>query len=296
MNYYSIEEFVREELSVLCGINMNKKELMLMHSYLFDDLRWFDEICKEHSIEYSLAYGSLLGAVRHEGFIPWDDDLDIIMTRENYEKMFKYSFDFKDQYRELKNYKTDNELHIIYGHLSDNRVLVYPKNIPDKKRKLHIDISVCDYIQDSPKWRMKIRNILTLYFTRLFAYRKGHFATSGRDRFIKTAVLKVGAAIYSKCSDSDLEKIILRVSGSTKKSGLMAPIASPYGFLQEIFPSEYYEKTILHKFENIMIPVFEHYDEILRKRYGEYQTLPPEKERYLGVEQVMIELVEGIDA
>ena len=57
-----------------------------LHKSLLEILDDFDTFCKESNIEYSLAYGTLLGAVRHKGFIPWDDDLDVMMTRENYNK------------------------------------------------------------------------------------------------------------------------------------------------------------------------------------------------------------------
>ena len=62
------------------------KNLDELHNVLFEMLNVFDSFCRENNIEYSLAYGTLLGAVRHKGFIPWDDDLDVMMTRENYNK------------------------------------------------------------------------------------------------------------------------------------------------------------------------------------------------------------------
>lgn len=65
------------------------KELDTLHKTLLEILNDFDSFCRSNNIQYSLAYGTVLGAVRHKGFIPWDDDLDVMMTRENYNKFLR---------------------------------------------------------------------------------------------------------------------------------------------------------------------------------------------------------------
>ncbi len=273
---------------------MNREELKRMHAFLLEDLKWFDERCRNYGISYSLAYGTLLGAVRHEGFIPWDDDLDLIMTRENYDKMMSLSDGFRDGFRRLENYRTDPKLPIIYGHLADSRASVYHKDSPQARRNLHIDISVCDRISDVSPRRLKARSLHALFLTRLFAFRRGQVSTGGSSKLLKTTVLKIGKLMFSGCSDEKLEKKILKAAGTDSKGSLMAPVASPYGFVEELLPAEYYEETVYRRFEDTSAPIFSRCDEMLRKRYGDYLTLPPEDRRYAGIEQMVLESTEGI--
>ena len=83
-----------------------KEQIKDLHAKLLEALCDIDAFCREHDISYTLAYGSVLGAMRHQGFIPWDDDLDIQMTRENYEK-------FLSLYKNNDKYYLQKEIPIL---------------------------------------------------------------------------------------------------------------------------------------------------------------------------------------
>lgn len=127
------------------------KNIEKLHKVLFEMLNDFDIFCRENNIEYSLAYGTLLGAVRHKGFIPWDDDLDVMMTRENYKK-FLSLFSNNEKYT-LQKEQVDYPLY--FSKLRKNKT-AFIENIKYRKpyRNIHqgifIDIFPADKVSKNP--------------------------------------------------------------------------------------------------------------------------------------------------
>ena len=87
-----------------------------------DLLSYFDTVCRKNGIKYSLTGGTLLGAVRHKGFIPWDDDVDVFLTRQEYEKLEKLSPQ-TDIYKFVSR-KTNPEFKYVFGRIMDNRTVI----------------------------------------------------------------------------------------------------------------------------------------------------------------------------
>lgn len=259
---------------------MNEKDIYTMHAYLLDDLKIFNKFCIENDIDFFLSSGSLLGAVRHDGFIPWDDDLDIMLTRNNYEKLLEKFYGFPNDKYELLNYKNDPNIPIIYSHLIDKRAKFYETPSGTKHDYLHLDIYVCDYIKNSLFSRSVIALGIERILNRVYSFRKGHIHTDGKLSGLKLAMLKVIAFSMHNISDNTFVDMIIKLVSAEHDEGFMAPIASPYGFHKEMFPTKYYTELMLHSFEDIEIPISAHFDEILKQLYGEYMKLPPEEERF----------------
>ena len=130
---------------------IRKLNLEEIQRALLDVMIIFDSYCRAHSLKYYLIGGSLLGAVRHKGFIPWDDDMDVGMERKEYERFLEFAK--KEPLScELKNYRCDNHCDYVITRLYidktriDNPIITH--TLLDKR--LYFDIFPLDYIPDSP--------------------------------------------------------------------------------------------------------------------------------------------------
>ncbi len=239
-------------------------------SILLQVLVNFDSFCRKHNISYSLAYGSMLGAIRHKGFIPWDDDIDIFMLREEYDKFVKLwnesSNLLKDNY-EL--WGIDDEKNFFYGHL----VKFFDKNtLLIEKTKNHIieygifiDIFILEDISSDQKKAEKQQKKYKFYRKLL-----SHLFKHGK-------ILNILANRFSKKIPS-IYFVLDKVKKITEQErsncvSVYAPVD------RNIYNRDSFEKFILTTFENYEFPVSLDYDLILKKQYGNYLELPPEEER-----------------
>ncbi|WP_291950307.1 phosphorylcholine transferase LicD [Campylobacter sp.] len=233
-------------------------------------LEYFDSFCKKHNIIYSLGGGTLIGAVRHKGFIPWDDDIDIYMHYDEYDKFVKY---WKD---------TDN---IIFSNLYDKDfkhfyefAKLYDTNylIEDFQHQIHpifIDIFIYDFVPDDfnliYKTSKKLKFLKKL--TRSFVKRSNEFA------FMKNFFLYF-ANILDKQVMRFLKKWRLKYTNENCKN--IALFISEYTKSTHfIMPKEYFNDIVNLSFEGRKFPCMNGYDEHLKKYYGDYMKLPPENSR-----------------
>lgn len=271
---------------------MNKSDITKMQMMLLEDLKIFDQFCESHNIQYFLSSGSLLGAIRHHGFIPWDDDLDIMLTRDNYEKLLLLFDQYPSGYLLLNN-TNDESIPIIYSHLVDTRAAFYKRKSGTNHDYLHIDIYACDYIKNNRFVKGRVANGLVLLINRVYSFRKGNVSIDNKSRALKKIAIMVGNFILKNKTDEEMESLIRTLVGTSKDEGLMAPIASPYGFQKEMFPSKYYKELIKVDFEDTIVPVSKYYDNILKQLYGDYMTLPPEDQRYKEIQMYHFDINES---
>lgn len=258
---------------------ITNQELKQLQSTELDILNEFDRICKKHNIDYILTAGTLLGAIRHNGFIPWDDDIDVAMSRENYNKFIKI------QKKELNNEKyyfqsmeTDKEFGLPFGKLRRKNTLYLETTSPLSKEKqgIWIDIFPIDKISEN-KLIAFITFVRVFYYKTIIAFKLNFkYASTGIKKLIFN-IIKFLSKFYS--IESAKKHYYRIIEKENKKETKMCINHGGAYLLKEIVPINYYNNITNHKFENkdYYIPI--KYDEFLTSIYGDYMTPPPIEKR-----------------
>lgn len=238
----------------------------------------FSSFCKEHNLICYLCGGTLLGAIRHKGFIPWDDDIDVFMPRNDYEKMQKLlQGDAINKYYELKALKGSKSTY-PFCKLVDTRTEineVYRKN--HKTNQIWIDIFPVDNLPEQLSARKKIYIKSTIYkkmnLCAGMRIGKGASKTKAIIGTILYPLAKImGEEYWAKRSEKIAQKC------SELNSNYVGCIVWGYG-IRECIKKEPFFMPIEVKFENHTFYAPSNYDEYLTNLYGDYMKLPPLKVR-----------------
>lgn len=253
------------------------KQLRDVQLIQLEMLREVKGICQKNDIEFFLVAGTLLGAVRHSGFIPWDDDLDIGMTKDNYIKFLKIAPDYLKNDFFLQNYETDNNFGAIFSKIRKKNTLYTEKNASNSGAKDGIFIDIFCF-SDTPEKQNLFEKQMYIY-KRLLLLKQGYIFW---DKFnFKKNVLYKSLEIISKLISkkkliSRIEKIIFFENINSTKC---VNYGGAYNFDKEIMKKSSAENIIYLKFENEQMPVPSDYQSILENIYGDFMKYPPMEER-----------------
>ena len=262
---------------------MRKLDLNDIKQYELSILKSFDEFCAQNNLDYSLCGGTLLGAVRHRGFIPWDDDIDVMMPRKDYDRLlymrdvslegFPDYLVFASWHNKLINYP--------FIKLLDKRITIdskYHESNDQKMNNLWIDILPVDNIPNDQK-------IVARLFNKAGLMRKiicVKFAKVGEGKTKIKALLKpIAKIIFKPFSIYKLDKRLDDISKAykhkkTNRVGIV--LWGLYGLGECIDRKGFYKKIDL-EFEGHKFKAISNYKEYLSGIYGDYMTLPPEDKR-----------------
>ena len=243
-------------------------------------LKKIDSICKEIGIEYWGMYGTMLGAIRHKGFIPWDDDLDIGMKRKDYDIFVQYCIDNSEKLLpySIDNFKTVENYPFYISRFCDNRYIVQFDGI-SYESGLFIDIYAFDGMGDEEDLKLHRRRekLLKLWQKGILARSvKGlKYGANTRKQLLNAPILIYGKLRGNSYFVNKLDNECKKHSwDESKYVGTPAWEFRPIQFRKELF-----DEIIEVPFEDYVISVPKAYDEILTIYYGNYMQLPPENQR-----------------
>lgn len=249
---------------------------------LLNILKAFDGYCRRHGLQYTLTDGTLLGCIRHGGYIPWDDDIDVALLNPEYEKLL--GLIAKDRYLdEEKRYSFalpgDENYCYSFIKVFDNRYPVAEPNIADRYRiKLYIDIFRMDYCPGKIKKTVQLlRGHLLLRMNEICI--RGNLET---EKLKKLDKLLKPVDLLFRLVGVKSEKLVRKmhkIGAKNKPADRVMNFTEARGRITPSFPLRIYSRRIEKPFEDAAFYVPEDYEEYLTFCYGDYMQLPPEEKR-----------------
>lgn len=272
---------------------MENKELSLVEiqQEMLNTVIKIDEICKLLNIKYSLAYGSLIGAIRHKGFIPWDDDLDIWMTKRDLDIFCEYCNSHCDEIKPFKLCSRGNTLNYAYN-IPRFANLSYKYVNTDKHQAMFdigifVDIYPIEGYGNSKKTIKKLaRKSIELNYL-YDIYINPTSRSGGIKTLIKKVIFRALHIIYKDkyylIQEEKFDRYIKKYSEQNcKYVGCVrwAPQNPVLHKRVDIFDKNGDLNVVEWDFEGVKLKVLKNYDVILKNSYGDYMQLPPEDERH----------------
>lgn len=246
-------------------------ELHEIQLYLLEMLKDIADICEKNNIKYSLSDGTLLGAVRHNGFIPWDDDIDIMMEWDEYVKFIKIApIEFGDKYF-LQNCKTEKEYWLPWSKVRANNTTSMPKK--DFKWNIHwgicIDVfPVIGMDKDSIDKQERIYSFNNmLLMDKYIEATDDTYSFTKKQRFLYSIPRGIRRLIYKL-----LEKKYIKGLGNSKWCCELCR-------LRRLYPKSIFHDYTVIRFEDRDFMAIKDYDTYLKIQYGDYMTPPPVDEQ-----------------
>lgn len=258
---------------------MKKIELKEQKKIMIELLEYFDKVCRENDIKYSLIGGSLIGAIRHKGIIPWDDDIDVILSKSEYLKLIQILENMNDSRYKLLTINNCRGYNFPFPKLVDKRTFVVEPMLLNQIKEYGIFIDIFSYSNTSNSEKIRIKDFKKIkLLNSMMSRTKLDFKNDGfKQNFLRLNknilskiigyrnIIKFLNNIYNKYNNVDTDYVVSNW-----------PV---YNINKEVQKSKNIIEYTDVEFENMKIMIFKNYDEILRTTFGDYMQLPPENQR-----------------
>ena len=254
-------------------------------------LKEIHRICEENDIQYYLMYGTLIGAVRHNGFIPWDDDIDIVMMRPDYDRFVKVcECGALSENYVIQNRDTDPEFEFLISRIGMKGT--YSDDHSRRKLKslnyTYVDVFPLDNVPDSETDQKKHKKRLAFLQQSLHYRMNYHYYHNTKFKLVLKTIWSLPFKIIP------LSKYMRDMEGEIKKYNNVdtkkcAMFCGRYGYERESYLKSDFMPAKLLTFEDSKFFVPKKYDNILKHIYGDYMKLPPESERIIRHRVYLIE-------
>lgn len=253
----------------------------------YDMLVDFAKFCEENGYKYYLCGGTLLGAVRHGGFIPWDDDIDIMMPRDDYNKALKQ---YQHEYYEVDSLINNSKSYMRYARLYDRRTVLFGTWKEKMKESVFIDIFPIDGLPKKyftkkllfiiQHFLMAIHLATILKFTVSTRYNDRNGGYYNWKKYFRTGIKYILQILVGWTSSNLWAKMLNSNFGKQSfynSSEVAVLVSGPNGF-KEVMPKKNYDDFDI-RFETKIFKTISGYDFYLKKIYGNYMVLPSVNKR-----------------
>lgn len=257
-----------------------KLEIGDIHLIMLDLMDRLHKVCEDHGLKYYLTYGTLIGAIRHNGFIPWDDDFDIMVPRKDYDRLIAILEKEEDpRYRIITRANTPNYYNGIARYCDMNYIFKNELDVKQYDHGIFIDIYPLDSCGATPEETENVHKRIRKLNAQYIMYCNKKSLSSKARILLRIPYyywlhLRYGSD-FGKKAEEITEEIIY--SNFTDNSEYLGVYWENQDF--RMFPRKCFDNRSLHDFEDRTYWIPDGYDELLTMQYGNYMILPPEDQR-----------------
>lgn len=272
------------------SIKLEGKTLRELQIAELDGLNFFDDFCRSHGLTYFLCGGCLIGSIRNKGFVPWDDDIDVLMPRPDYEQFLRL---YKEENPSKRFVLLDGDKENTYGNIfaviadTDHTLIKEYQKDMDMPHGIPLDIFPIDGLASGKMarytqyvWTM----IYSLFRSGIVPKNQGGLLSFGskvllgifRGKNIRYKIWKFA------------EKRMSRYNFETSEN--VAELCAGFYFMKKVYPRSIYDGVTEVEFEGRRYLAMKNYDEYLKIPFGNYMELPPEEKRVAHHDIIELEL------